>query len=148
MTTCQCISNQATVGGLSRWSHVTHLGCLWLQSVGCVTSFVNCSELWFHIQCYYRISMLPSNSCRPRIVPTQSKALDQNKRRFRIVAAANKRSTRTCVRIISDDGHHTSARTVCLVRVIYTADSRTERLCVLLTASSNCLLMSLGFPKK
>ena len=28
-------------------------GLPWLQSARCVTSFVNCSELWFHIQCYY-----------------------------------------------------------------------------------------------
>ena len=43
-------------------SHVSQLvvcpdvhsfGLPWLQSVQCVPSFVNCSELWFHIQCYY-----------------------------------------------------------------------------------------------
>ena len=31
---------------------VNSFGLPWLQSVQCVTSFVNCSELWFHIQCY------------------------------------------------------------------------------------------------
>ena len=40
--------------------------------------------------------------------------------------------------MISDDGHHGSARTVYVVRVVPTAHSRTERLRVLLTASSNC----------
>ena len=41
------------------------------------------------------------------------------------------------MQMISDDGHHASARTVCVVRVVPRADSRTERLCVLLTVSSN-----------
>ena len=39
--------------------------------------------------------------------------------------------------MISDDGHHASARTVCVVRVVPTADRRSERLHVLLTASTN-----------
>ena len=39
--------------------------------------------------------------------------------------------------MISDDGHHTSARTVCVVRVDLTADSRSERLRILLTVSNN-----------
>ena len=43
----------------------------------------------------------------------------------------------THVRMISDDDHHASARTVCVVQVIPMADSRTERLRVLLTVSSN-----------
>ena len=42
-----------------------------------------------------------------------------------------------CVESIVDDGHHANAWTVCVVRVILTADSRIKRLCVLLTASSN-----------
>ena len=64
----------------------------------------------------------------------------------------------TRVRMISDGGHHASARTVYVVQVVPTAD-RTERLRVLLTVSSNrhCLthlypiqpsLMSPGFPNK
>ena len=44
---------------------------------------------------------------------------------------------RTSVRMISKDGHHTSARTVCVVGVISTANSKTERLHILLTASRN-----------
>ena len=36
-----------------------------------------------------------------------------------------------------DDGHHTNARIVYVVRVVPMGDSRTERLRVLLTASSN-----------
>ena len=42
--------------------------------------------------------------------------------------ACPKRGTRTHVQMISDDGHHTSARTVCVVQVVPMADSRTERL--------------------
>ena len=45
--------------------------------------------------------------------------ISSNRRCPRIVATASKR------------GHHASARTVCVVRVVPTADSRTERLCVL-----------------
>ena len=102
---------------------------------------------------------ISSNRRRPRIVAAQSEALERNKRRPRIVAAASKHGTRICVRMISDHGHHASARTVCVVQVVPTADSRTERLHVLLTASSNRhrltrtyliqpSLMSPGFPKK
>ena len=43
----------------------------------------------------------------------------------------------TCVRMISDNGYHPSTRTVCVVRVVPTADSKSERMCVLLTVSSN-----------
>ena len=50
--------------------------------------------------------------------------------------AASKHSTCTRVQMISDDGHHASARTVCVVRVVPMADSWTERPCVLLTASA------------
>ena len=68
------------------------------------------------------------------------------------------RHAHTCANV-SDDGHHASTRTVCVVRVVPTADSRTEKLHVLLTASSDChhltctyfiqpSLMSPGFPKK
>ena len=77
----------------------------------------------------------------------------------RIVAAGNKRGTRPCVQMISDDGSHASASTVCVVRVVPTADSRAERLRILLAASSNHhrlthmyliqpSLMSPSFPKK
>ena len=79
----------------------------------------------------------PSNSGRFRIVATQSEALEQNKRCPQIVATTSKRGTRTHVRMRSDDSHHGSASTVCVVQVIPTADSRTEGLRVLLTASSN-----------
>ena len=43
-----------------------------------------------------------------------AEALEQNERRPQIVAAASKRGTRTHVRMICDDGHHASARTVML----------------------------------
>ena len=96
---------------------------------------------------------ISSNRHCPWIVAAQSEALKWNKCRPPIVAVASK-DPHTCA-----NGHHASARTVCVVRVVTMADSRTERLCVLLTASSNCpwltctylilpSLMSLGFPKK
>ena len=98
---------------------------------------------------------LPSNSHRPRIIAAQSEALSN---RPRIVAAASKRDMHTRVRIISDDGHHAS-QAIHVVRAVSMADSRTERLHILLTASSNhhrlthmyfkfikLSLMSVGFP--
>ena len=58
-----------------------------------------------------------------------------------------------------DDNHHASTSVIYVVQVVSTTHSRTERLCVLLTMSSNChrlvhtyiiqpFLMSVGFPKK
>ena len=41
------------------------------------------------------------------------------------------------MQIISDDGHWASARFVCVVRLVFTADSRTKRLHLLLTASNS-----------
>ena len=84
--------------------------------------------------CNYRISL---NRCHPRIVATQSDALERNEHWPRIVATASKRGMHTHVRMISDNAHHTRARTVCVVRVLPTAESGTERLHVLLTVSSN-----------
>ena len=81
---------------------------------------------------------LLSNSGHPQIVAAPSKSLEQNKYRPRIVAAASKYSTHTRARMISDDSRHASARTVHVILVIPMADSRTERLCMLLTASGNC----------
>ena len=67
----------------------------------------------------------------------QSEALERNKRRPRIVVAASKRGTCPRLRMIFngflfDDGYHASAKSICVVRVVPTADSRTERLRVLL----------------
>ena len=56
-----------------------------------------------------------------------------NSHRPWIVATTSKHGTHTRVWMISDNSHHTSARTVCVVWVIPMADSRTERLSVLLT---------------
>ena len=61
--------------------------------------------------------------------------------------------------IISDNGYQASARAVRVVRLISTTDSRTERLCELLTVSIShscivctCLIqlsvMSAGFSRK
>ena len=97
-----------------------------------------------------------SNRRCPRILAAQSEGFERNRRRPQIVATASKRGTCTCVQMISDDA---SARTACVAQVVPTADSRTERLRVLLTASSNHYrfihmyliqpsLMSVGFPKK
>ena len=41
----------------------------------------------------------------------------------------------TCIQIIADDDHQASTRAVCVLRLIFTADSRTEILCVLLPVS-------------
>jgi len=40
--------------------------------------------------------------------------------------------------IISDDNHRASAWSVRIVLLVFTTDSRTKRLCVLLTASNSC----------
>ena len=41
---------------------------------------------------------------------------------------------------ICDDHHRASTRTVCVIQLVSMADSRTKRLCVLLTASnSHCI---------
>ena len=64
-----------------------------------------------------------------------------------------------CNRNFSWDGHHAHARVVCVVRLVSMADSSTERLHKLLTASTSrcCItrtylikpsLISVGFPKK
>ena len=47
-------------------------------------------------------------------------------------------STRTRTQIISNDGHRASARAVHVVQLVSTADSRNERLCLLLTAPDSC----------
>ena len=63
------------------------------------------------------------------------------------------------MRIVSYNDHQASTRVVCVVRLVSMADSRTERLHVLPTASNSChgnacayfiqpSLMSVGFPKK
>ena len=148
--------------GLFIW--VVYMGCLsrvfiWVVYLGCLSElfiwgvYLSCLSGVF-IWVVYQIS---SNSHRPRIVAAQSEALDWNKRHPQIVAPRLVNMARLWM--ISDNGHHASTWTVCVVRVIPTADSRTERLCVLQTASCNyhCLihaylihlsLMSLGFPKK
>ena len=45
------VSNQAIYSWWFVWM-VTHLGCHGYNQYN-VTSFINCSELWLHIQCYY-----------------------------------------------------------------------------------------------
>ena len=90
----------------------------------------------------YDIYRISSNRCHPRIVATPTI-----------------RGTRTCMRIVSDDGRRASARAVRVLQLVSTADSRIERLCLLLTASNSrhCItrayliqlsLMSASFPKK
>ena len=48
--------------------------------------------------------------------------------------------------MISDDGHHDSTRTVCVVRVVPTVDNRSVRLCALLTTSSNRHRLTCSYP--
>ena len=71
--------------------------------------------------------LLPSNSnCMVR-------SSKWNKHCPQIIAAASGRS----VWIICDHSYHAGTRAIRVVRVVFTVDTRTERLRVLLTASSN-----------
>ena len=86
----------------------------------------------------------PLNSYSPRIVTNLKYcshiigSSEQNKCPWP-VALASKHGTHTQLRIISDDRYQASA--VRVVWLVSMADSRTERLCVLLTASnsSHCI---------
>jgi len=60
-----------------------------------------------------------------------------NRRHPQIVAATSIRGTRTCI-IVSDKDHWASARAIGVVQLLSMADSRTERLRLLLTASKSC----------
>ena len=102
--------------------------CSNIQSVLCISTSNHSSQSCTFIHTYSAISCDIPYRHRPRIVATQSEAIERNKRCPQIVAAGSKH-----VPIISDDGHHASAsaRTVCVVQVVPTADSRTERLCIL-----------------
>ena len=55
------------------------------------------------------------------------------------------------MQISFDDDQWTSARAVCVVRLVSTADSRTEKLCVLLTVSNSrhcivCTYLNVPYP--
>ena len=82
------------------------------------------NQIWYCNISHYCIS---SNWCHPQIVgsPRNSDhtigSSKRNKHHPQIVAAACIRGTHTRVRIISDDGHHTSAKATCVVRVVSTA---------------------------
>ena len=119
------------------------------------------AALWYGSTCVVcACADTPSNTLtRINHVNSHKYHISLNQRCPRIVAVASKRGTRTHEQMISDDSHHASTRTVCVVRVIPTADSRTERLRVLLTVSSNHHrltrtyliqppLMSPDFPRK
>ena len=98
----------------------------------------------------YRISL---NRHHPWMVAAQLEALSE----INVVLNSSRSSCTWHMQMISDDGHQASTRAVCVVWLISAADSRTERLCVLLTASNSrhciahtCLiepsLMSVEFP--
>ena len=55
-------------------------------------------------------------------------------------------SNESRLQMISDDGRHDSARTVCVVRVVPTVDNRSVRLCALLTTSSNRHHLTCSYP--
>ena len=82
--------------------------------------------------------MYPLNSRHPQKSSCTIGSSERNKRCPWIVAAASIHCTHTHMRIISDDDQQTSARAVCVVRFVSTADSRTEKLYILLTASNSC----------
>ena len=72
----------------------------------------------------YQYTVVSWNRRRPRIVAAQSEALKRNNRP-RIVAPGSKcGSAHVFEWFLTPDGHHTSTRTVCVVRVVPTADSR------------------------
>ena len=67
----------------------------------CASSFIHPLVVTVFLQ-------IDTTGC-PQIVATQSKAIEQNKHRPRIVATVIKCGTQPHVRMISDDSHHTSA---------------------------------------
>ena len=52
---------------------------------------------------------------------------ERNKHRPQIVAVASLCSTCTRMRIVSDNDHWASSRAVCVVRLVFTANSKTKR---------------------
>ena len=59
----------------------------------------------------------------------------RNKRHPRIIAMASIHSAQLRILIFANDAHWVISRAVCVLRLITMADSRTERLCILLPAS-------------
>ena len=87
----------------------------------------------------YRISLnrchpwIVAGACHPQIVAMQSRSLSE-------IMPPSKSSCRyymwhMC--IISGDCHRASARAGCVIQLVSMAESRTERLCLLLTASNS-----------
>ena len=103
--------------------------------------------------------MLPSNSRHSQIVATLSCKFGNSEQMKSHAPSNSSHDTRTCVQIISDDGHQACARAVGVLRLDTMADSRTERLCELLSVSNSrhCItrtyliqpsLTSAGFPQQ
>ena len=65
------------------------------------------------------------------------KSSEQDKCYPQVVATISTHGIHTPVQISSDDGHQASTKAVHVVRVVSTADSRTERLRKPLTASNS-----------
>ena len=73
----------------------------------------------------YRISL---NRCHPQNRGSHTVGdSERNKHRPQIVAVASLCSTCTRMRIVSDDNHWASVRAVCVVRLVFTANSKTEK---------------------
>ena len=92
-------------------------------------------------------------------IATLSNSSEQNKSHPRIVFTASIHGARTCVLIIVINAQCVISRVVRVLRLTSMADSRTERLCILLPVSirSGCithmyliqpLLLSTSFPMK
>ena len=106
-------------------------------------------KLFLHL-----VSFFQQHALHNPLDTTSAYRISLNRRRPR-TAAASICCTRTRMEIIQDS-HQASARPVHIVQLISKADSRTERLHVLLTVSNShhCIahiqpsLMSVGFPKR
>ena len=114
---------------------------------------INLFKCWPEHSCLHTLSRLPDcnsdqsiyrnqdyciylNRRHPRIVTTQLEALNEippsNISYMAIICGS------AHVGIFPDDDHHGSTRVIYVVQVVSTTHSRTERLRILLTVSSNC----------
>ena len=115
----------------------------------CMCLLVNLSHSCF-VSC---IIFLWLDAALKQLLPSNSSCTigssKQNKHRPRIVAAASIHSAQIHALIIATDAHWAISRPVCVLRLISTADSRTERLCILLPASirPSCITHSTLFSR-
>ena len=101
----------------------------------CMCLLVNLSHSCF-VSC---IIFLRLDAALRQLLPSNSshtiRSSKQNKHHPRIVAVASIHSTRTHVLIIATNAQWAISRPVRVLRLVFMADSRTERLCIILPAS-------------